>query len=34
LGAFVRFLFAGATNTLLTGLLLIVLARWIDMEIA
>jgi putative flippase GtrA len=34
LGAFVRFLFAGATNTLLTGLLLIVLARWMDMEIA
>jgi putative flippase GtrA len=34
LGAFVRFLFAGATNTLLTGLLLIVLAQWIAMEVA
>jgi putative flippase GtrA len=34
LGAFVRFLFAGATNTLLTGLLLIVLAQWIEMEVA
>ncbi|HWY19181.1 MAG TPA: GtrA family protein [Solirubrobacteraceae bacterium] len=34
LGAFVRFLFVGATNTLLTGVLLIVLAQWIEMEIA
>lgn len=34
MSAFVRFLFVGATNTLLTGLLLLVLAQWIEMEIA
>jgi putative flippase GtrA len=33
-GALVRFFFVGVTNTLLTGLLMIMLARWMEVEIA
>jgi putative flippase GtrA len=33
-GPFLRFLVAGATNTLLTGLLMILIAQWMDIEVA
>jgi len=33
-GSFFRFLLAGAANTLITGLLMITIARWVEIEIA